>query len=43
MRFSLAIISAFFLAAQVSAGKTEPTQLQIGKHIPALFSRFQRL
>ncbi|CAO3564163.1 unnamed protein product [Mortierella alpina] len=30
MRFSLAIISAFFLAAQVSAGKTEPTQLQIG-------------
>ncbi|KAF9574062.1 Peptidyl-prolyl cis-trans isomerase fpr2 [Mortierella alpina] len=30
MRFSLAIIAAFLLAAQVSAGKTEPKQLQIG-------------
>ncbi len=30
MRFSLVIISAFLLATQVSAGKTEPKQLQIG-------------
>ncbi|KAF8936376.1 FK506-binding protein 2B precursor [Dissophora ornata] len=30
MRFSLAVISALFLASHISAGKTEPTQLQIG-------------
>ncbi|KAG0250418.1 Peptidyl-prolyl cis-trans isomerase fpr2 [Mortierella polycephala] len=30
MRFSIAIISALFLASHISAGKTEPTQLQIG-------------
>ncbi|KAF9116157.1 FK506-binding protein 2A [Mortierella sp. AM989] len=30
MRFSIAVISAFLFASQISAGKTEPTRLQIG-------------
>ncbi|KAF9173220.1 Peptidyl-prolyl cis-trans isomerase fpr2 [Mortierella sp. AD011] len=30
MRFSIAVISALLLASHISAGKTEPKQLQIG-------------